>query len=111
MKPFYKYIAGCLILSMAVFLFPSAVLCKEPRLLAKSETKKITRHEPEVKYTSAKAIPVVLTESGETKKIGKWALIGLGAVAVIALVAGSGGGDDGGGSNNEKDEGTLAFEW
>lgn len=92
-----RCIAAVLVLTVAGFFVPNTVFCSGSRDYAKADSGQITRHEIKIKSSPEADIPVAKSAVSKKSGAGKWLLIGLGAVAVIALVAGGGGGGGSGG--------------
>jgi len=109
MKLLKKGFTGMLVLAFLVLSLPRVALCDGSTLFARADQKTITRHEPKVMTSPAKAIPLAQGEQGQKSK-GSYLWIGLGVAVLLGLVAagGGGGGDSG---NTGDDTGSITVGW
>jgi hypothetical protein len=110
MKLLKKGFTGMLVLAFLALSLPRVAFCDGSTLFAKADQKTITRHEPKVMTSPAKAIPLAQGEQGQKSK-GSYLWIGLGAVVLLGLVAAGGGGGGGDSGNNGDDTGSITVGW
>lgn len=110
MKRRFKCIAGLLMVSVMGLYFPRVSLCTELGPIAKADKKTITRHEPKIMSEPEKEIPVATAKTVKRKKT-PWLLMGLGAAALLGLVAIAGGGGGGNPDHSPEGEGDVTVSW
>lgn len=95
MKALQKGISSLLVLSILGFLFPGTSFCSEASLFAKAKNKTITQHEAQIRSAPEKEITMVTPQKIKKQGSMKYIWMGLGAAALVGLmaaVAGGGGG-------------------
>jgi hypothetical protein len=99
MKPFNRFVACMLVLPTLWLFFPTSALCAGDKAPGKTANKTITRHQPKVMASPVMNMTPKQAAKAEQakKKKPNWLWIGLGAAALIGLVAAIGGGGGGGG--------------
>ena len=118
MEAMKKGVGALLVLTMLALGIPDISYCGGKPLFAKAEEKTITEHEPKIMSAPEREIPKVAPEGGEPAGTRKYLWLGLGAAALIGLVAavagGSGGSSSGGDRENpppDTEEGNISASW
>lgn len=110
MKRRFKCIAGLLMVSVMGLYFPRVTFCTELGPIASADKKTITRHEPKIMSEPEKEILVAEAKTVKRKKT-PWLLMGLGAAALVGLVAIAGGGGGGNPDHSPEEEGDVTVSW
>jgi hypothetical protein len=118
MKATQKAICTLLVLTILGLYLPEISFCGGSGLFASAEKKTITEHEPKILSAPEQDIPMVAPEDGEPKSSRKYLWMGLGAAALIGLIAavvGSGSSGSGDDHNDEieenPDQGNISASW
>lgn len=119
MQALKKCVSGLLVLSVLGLFLPNSSSCGGVPLFTKAGKKTITKHEPIINSAPEQDIPMVAPDSGGQTGSRKYLWMGLGAAALIGLIAaviggGGGGGGDGGCSGPDcenTDQGDISASW